>query len=63
MKMLFHIIAKANGCILFTIRVWFEYKFSKKISEKKYVRSLGPKAKQIVLNVCDYFLIECLKQK
>ena len=62
MKTLFHIIAKANGCILFTIHELLEYKFSKKCL-KKNVGSLGSKAKQTVLNVWDYFLKECQKQK
>ena len=33
----------------------FERKFSGKTSEEKYAASLGTKAKQICLNICDYF--------
>ena len=33
----------------------FEFKFSWKMSERKNVGALGSKAKQIVLNVCNYF--------
>ena len=33
----------------------FELKFSGKMSEEKYAASLGTKAKQIDLNICDYF--------
>ena len=32
-----------------------EHEFSGKISEEKYAASLGTKAKQIILNICDYF--------
>ena len=33
----------------------FELKFSGIMSEEKYAGSLGTKAKQIVLNISDYF--------
>ena len=33
----------------------FELKFSGKAYEEKYAASLGTKAKQIFLNICDYF--------
>ena len=33
----------------------FELKFSGKTSEEKYAASLGTKAKQIFLNICDCF--------
>ena len=33
----------------------FEFKFCGKMSEEKYAASIGTKAKQIVLNICDYF--------
>ena len=33
----------------------FELKFSGKTSEEKYSVSLGTKAKQIFLSICDYF--------
>ena len=33
----------------------FEFKFSGKMSEEKYAASLGTKAKQMFLNICDYF--------
>ena len=35
----------------------FELKFSGKTSEEKYAASLGTKAKQIFLNICDYLKI------
>ena len=33
----------------------FELKFSGNTSEEKYAASLGTKAKQIFLNICDFF--------
>ena len=33
----------------------FELKFSGKLYEEKYAARLGTKAKQIVLDICDYF--------
>ena len=33
----------------------FELKVSGKTSEEKFAASLGTKAKQIFLNICDYF--------
>ena len=32
-----------------------EFKFCGKMSEEKYAASLGTKAKQVVLNICDNF--------
>ena len=32
-----------------------ELKFSRKTSEEKFAASLGTKARQIFLNICDYF--------
>ena len=39
----------------------FKLKFNGKMSEEKYSASLGTKAKQIALNICDYFLKRCQK--
>ena len=41
----------------------FELKFSGKASEEKYSASLGTKAKQIFLNICDYFKKICQKHR
>ena len=59
MKILFHIITKTYGS-LYTL---FELKFSGKKSEEKYAASLGTKAKQIFLNICDYFENICQKHR
>ena len=40
---------------MFSLYGLFELKFSGKTSEEKYAASLGTKAKQIFLNICDYF--------
>ena len=39
----------------YSLYMLFELKSSGKASEEKYVASLGTKAKQIFLNICDYF--------
>ena len=41
----------------------FEPKFSGKTSEEKYAASLGTKAKQIFLNICDYLKKICQKHR
>ena len=41
----------------------FDLKFSGKMSEEKYAASLGSKAKQIFLNICDYFKKICQKHR
>ena len=40
---------------MYSLYKLFELKFSGKMSEEKYAASLGTKAKQIFLNICDYF--------
>ena len=40
---------------MYSLYKLFELKFSGKTSEEKYAASLGTKAKQIFLNICDYF--------
>ena len=40
---------------MYSLYKLFELKFSGKTSEEKYAASLGSKAKQIFLNICDYF--------
>ena len=39
---------------MYSLYKLFEPKFSGKTSEEKYAASLGTKAKQIFLNICDY---------
>ena len=39
----------------YSLYMLFEPKFSGKTSEEKYAASLGTKAKQIILNIYDYF--------
>ena len=41
----------------------FELKFSGNTSEEKYAASLGTKAKQICLNICDNFKKICQKHR
>ena len=40
---------------MYSLYKLFELKFSGKTSEEKNAASLGTKAKQILLNICDYF--------
>ena len=40
---------------MYSLYKLFELKFCGKTSEEKYAASLGTKAKQIFLNICDYF--------
>ena len=40
---------------MYSLYKLFEFKFSGKTSEEKYEASLGTKAKQIFLNICNYF--------
>ena len=40
---------------MYSLYKLFDLKFSGKRSEEKYAASLGTKAKQIILNICDYF--------
>ena len=40
---------------MYSLYKLFELNFSGKMSEEKYAASLGTKAKQIFLNICDYF--------
>ena len=42
---------------MYSLYKLFELKFSGKTSEEKYAASLGTKAKQIILFICDYFKI------
>ena len=53
MKILFHI--KAKTVENYSLYMLFELKFSGKTSEEKYAASLSTLAKQIFLNICDYF--------
>ena len=40
---------------MYSLNKLFELKLSGKTSEEKYAASLGTKAKQIFLNICEYF--------
>ena len=42
---------------------FMEKQFNGKTSEEKYAASLGTKAKQIFLNICDYFKKICQKHR
>ena len=54
-KILFH-IAKQMVKMYSHFKL-FELKSSGKTTEEKYAASLGTKAKQIFLNICDYFKV------
>ena len=47
---------------MYSLYKLFELKFSGKTSEEKYAASLGTKAKQIFLNICDYYK-KCQKHR
>ena len=47
---------------MYSLYKLFELKFSGKMSEEKYAASLGTKAKQICLNICDNLKI-CQKHR
>ena len=44
---------------IYSLYKLLELKFSGKTSEEKYAASLVTKAKQIFLNICDYFKKTC----
>ena len=48
---------------MYSLYKWIELKFSGKTSEEKYAASLGTKAKQIFLNICDNFKRICQKHR
>ena len=48
---------------MYSLYKLFELKFSGKTSEEKYAASFGTKAKQIFLNICDYFKKICQKHR
>ena len=48
---------------MYSLYQLYELQFSGKTSEEKYAASLGTKAKQIFLNICDYFKKMCQKHR
>ena len=55
MKKVFHITPKHTVKNI-SLCMLFELKFSWNMSEETYAARPGTKAKQIIINICDYFL-------